>query len=51
MTKGEITGAKHFDSKAEMEAYIRTLDIKSMFFMPGGYMQNNMAIFKPQLVS
>jgi uncharacterized protein YbjT (DUF2867 family) len=50
MTNGEITSAKHFDSKAEVETYIRTLDIKSMFFMAGWYMQNNASFMRPQLV-
>lgn len=27
--------AKHFDSKADAEEYICTLDIRSMLFMPG----------------
>ena len=30
----------HFDGKAEVEAYIRTLPIKSAFFAPGCFMQN-----------
>ncbi|KAH8649848.1 hypothetical protein BX600DRAFT_502226 [Xylariales sp. PMI_506] len=50
MSGGEITGAKHFDSKAFVEEYIRTLDIKSLFFMPGWFMQNHLHIMKPQLV-
>ncbi|KAI9754394.1 MAG: hypothetical protein M4579_004732 [Chaenotheca gracillima] len=42
---GEISGGKyatveHFDGKAEVEAYIRTLPIKSAFFAPGSFMQN-----------
>jgi hypothetical protein len=51
MSNGEITAAKHFDSKAEVETYIRTLNIQSMFFMAGWYMQNNLGFMKPHLVS
>ncbi|KAH8167200.1 hypothetical protein CIB48_g1064 [Xylaria polymorpha] len=49
MTGGKITSMKHFDSKAEVESYIRTLDIKSMFFMPGWFMQNHLSIMRPKL--
>lgn len=48
MTGGKITSMKHFDSKAEVETYIRTLDIKSMFFMPGWFMQNHLNFMKPK---
>ncbi|KAH8699026.1 hypothetical protein BGW36DRAFT_294740 [Talaromyces proteolyticus] len=51
MSKGEVRGAEHFDSKAEVEEYIRTLDIKSTFFMAGWLMQNNLGRSKPQFVS
>ncbi|KAL8832273.1 MAG: hypothetical protein Q9191_000372 [Dirinaria sp. TL-2023a] len=44
---GKISGGKlknmgHFDTKAEVEAYIRSLSpkIKSAFFAPGSFMQN-----------
>ncbi|KAF7559803.1 hypothetical protein G7046_g4360 [Stylonectria norvegica] len=37
-----------FVTKAEVEVYIRTLDIKTMFFMPGWFMQNNLAMMRPQ---
>lgn len=42
---GDISGGKYknvgyFDAKAEIEAYIRTLPIKSAFFAPGSFMQN-----------
>ncbi|KAI0862081.1 NmrA-like family-domain-containing protein [Xylaria cubensis] len=49
MTGGRITSMKHFDSKAEVERYIRTLDIQSMFFMPGWFMQNYLNIMRPKL--
>ena len=37
---GNLTHVFHFDGKAEIEAYIRTLPIKSAFFAPGSFMQN-----------
>jgi len=48
-----ISGGKyplvdHFDSKAEVEAYIRKLPIKSAFFAPGGFMQNFAGMMAPQ---
>lgn len=51
MTDGKMTGVKHFDSKANVEEYIRTLPIKAMFFMPGWFMQNHLEFGKPVLVS
>jgi len=50
MTKGKVTGVEHFDSKAEVETYIRGLNIKSLFFMAGWYMQNQLSIFRPKPV-
>lgn len=49
---GRVSGWKynrggHFDSKAEVEEYIRTLPIKSAFFAPGSFMQNFSSIMKP----
>ncbi len=41
----------HFDSKAKVEEYIRTLDIKTMFFMPGWFMQNHLHFMRPHKVS
>lgn len=40
MTGGKYTKVEGFDAKAEVEAYIRTLPIKSAFFSPGSFMQN-----------
>ncbi|KAF1955112.1 NAD(P)-binding protein [Byssothecium circinans] len=37
---GKLTQAAHFDVKAEIETYIRTLPIESAFFAPGSFMQN-----------
>ncbi|PVH85457.1 NmrA-domain-containing protein [Cadophora sp. DSE1049] len=39
---------KHFDSKAEVEEYVRTLPILSAFFMAGWYMQNHIGYMRPQ---
>ncbi|KAI1321509.1 hypothetical protein F5Y16DRAFT_388698 [Xylariaceae sp. FL0255] len=50
MTKGAITSMKHFDGKAEVESYIRTLDIKSMFFHAGWFMQNHLTLMRPKQV-
>ncbi|KAL8669221.1 MAG: hypothetical protein Q9168_006181 [Polycauliona sp. 1 TL-2023] len=38
----------NFDSKAKVEAYIRTLPVKSAFFMPAMYMQMFTHMFKPK---
>ena len=40
ITNGKTTAMVHFDSKAEVEEYIRTLPITSVFYMAGFYMQN-----------
>ncbi|OIW30142.1 NAD(P)-binding protein [Coniochaeta ligniaria NRRL 30616] len=42
----EISGGKYtkvspFDAKAEAEAYIRTLPVKSAFYSPGSFMENS----------
>lgn len=37
-----------FDSKADVEAYIRTLPVKSAFFAPGMFMQNFLASQAPR---
>ena len=51
MSNGKLSGMHHFDSKAEVETYIRGLPIKSTFYMAGFYMQNMQTIFKPNSVS
>ncbi|RDW84826.1 hypothetical protein BP6252_02416 [Coleophoma cylindrospora] len=42
------TGVGHFDSKATVEDHIRTLPIKSLYYMPGWFMQNFLVIMKPR---
>jgi uncharacterized protein YbjT (DUF2867 family) len=51
LTNGEITSMAHFDSKAEVEEYIRGLKIKSTFFWAGWFMQNHLHFMRPQEVS
>ena len=40
VTKGKWSGVEHFDSKAHVEEYIRSIGIPASFFMPGFYMSN-----------
>jgi uncharacterized protein YbjT (DUF2867 family) len=37
---GKLENVEHFDDKAEIEEYIRSLPVKSAFFAPGSFMQN-----------
>ncbi|KAI4267093.1 MAG: hypothetical protein LQ337_008517 [Flavoplaca oasis] len=48
MSGGKLSRIKNYDDKAEVEDYIRTLPIKSNFFMPAMYMQQFMEKFKPK---
>ncbi|KAJ4249797.1 hypothetical protein NW762_012139 [Fusarium torreyae] len=50
MSEDEKVRVEHFETKAQVEEYIRTLDIKSTFFMPGWFMQNHVSILKPTKV-
>ncbi|EFE32332.1 NmrA family transcriptional regulator, putative [Trichophyton benhamiae CBS 112371] len=36
----KLTGVSHFDSKAAVEEYIRSIDVPATFFLPGFYMSN-----------
>ncbi|KAF8982658.1 hypothetical protein CPC16_011226 [Podila verticillata] len=52
----KISGGKHkmsghFDTKNEVERYIRALPLKSAFFAPGGFMQNFSNHMGPQPAS
>lgn len=40
MTNGKLPNVYHFDSKAAVEEYARSLGIPAAFFMPGFYMTN-----------
>ncbi|KAI0593673.1 NmrA-like family protein [Biscogniauxia sp. FL1348] len=40
MTNGKLSRVYHFDSKAHVEEYVRTLGIPASFFYPGLYMPN-----------
>ncbi|RYP13624.1 hypothetical protein DL767_010634 [Monosporascus sp. MG133] len=40
LSKGKLPNVYHFDSKAEVEEYVRSLGIPATFFLPGFYMSN-----------
>jgi hypothetical protein len=40
VSKGKLSKVAHFDSKAEVEEYIRELEVPATFFLPGFYMSN-----------
>ncbi|KAJ9149314.1 NmrA-like family protein [Pleurostoma richardsiae] len=40
LTKGVLPNVYHFDSKAQVEEYVRTLNIPASFFLPGFFMSN-----------
>lgn len=48
ISNGKLVHVEHFDDKAEIEQYIRTLPIKSSFFAPGSFMQNLQSSMKPR---
>jgi hypothetical protein len=37
-THGKITMVKHFDSKAKVEEYTRSIGVPGSYFMPGPFM-------------
>jgi uncharacterized protein YbjT (DUF2867 family) len=39
-TNGKLTEVLHFDSKAAVETYIRSINLPASFFMPGFFMSN-----------
>ncbi|RYP04363.1 hypothetical protein DL764_004499 [Monosporascus ibericus] len=48
LSKGKLPHVYHFDSKAEVEDYVRELGIPATFFLPGFYMSNIPGgMFKP----
>jgi len=40
LSKGKLDHVHHFDSKAKVEDYIRSIGIPASFFLPGFYMSN-----------
>ncbi|UPK92822.1 hypothetical protein LCI18_003757 [Fusarium solani-melongenae] len=40
LTDGKLPHVYHFDGKAAVEEYVRSVDIPAAFFMPGFYMSN-----------
>ena len=48
ISEGKYKNNVHFDSKAEVEEYIRTLPIKSAFFAPGSFMSNFHVFMAPR---
>lgn len=47
LTSGKYPNVYHFDSKAHIEDYIRTLGIPASFFMPGFFMSNLDTMMNP----
>ncbi|KAG9194318.1 hypothetical protein G6011_04353 [Alternaria panax] len=45
---GKLTKVEHFDDKAEIETYIRTLPVQSAFFAPASFMQNLEGRMRPR---
>jgi hypothetical protein len=39
-TKGKLAKIEHFDSKAEVEEYVRKIGLPASFYLPGFYMSN-----------
>lgn len=40
VSKGALPGVHHFDSKAKIEDYVRSIGIPATYFLPGFYMSN-----------
>lgn len=51
MTDGQLANVEHFDSKAEVEEYIRAIPTSKLavatFFMPAFFMQNIKGMIRP----
>ena len=47
LSSGKFPNVYHFDSKATIEQYVRSLGIPASFFMPGFYMSNLDNTFRP----
>jgi len=50
ISREKYTHVEIFDSKAQVELYIRSLPIKSAFYNPGAFMQNFTTLLAPQPV-
>lgn len=48
VSSGVLKQVAHFDAKADVENYIRSLPIRHTFFAPGAFMQNFLGPFRPQ---
>lgn len=48
ISNGALKHVEHFDDKAEIEQYIRSLPVKSAFFAPASFMQNVHSHSKPR---
>jgi uncharacterized protein YbjT (DUF2867 family) len=48
MSHGKLKNAAHFDVKEEVEEYIRSLPVKSAFYVPGCFMSNFHATMRPR---
>jgi uncharacterized protein YbjT (DUF2867 family) len=48
ISNGKLKNVEHFDDKAEIEEYIRSLPVKSAFFAPSSFMQNFTTHLKPR---
>ena len=51
LTGGKLTNMYHFDSKAKVEEYIKTLPINGVFYWASMFMQNVQGIMAPKRVS
>ena len=48
VSSGALKQVSHFDAKADVETYIRSLPIRHTFYAPGAFMQNFLGPFRPQ---
>jgi uncharacterized protein YbjT (DUF2867 family) len=48
ISDGKLKHVEHFDCKAEIEEYIRTLPVQSAFFAPASFMQNLEGRMRPR---
>jgi uncharacterized protein YbjT (DUF2867 family) len=48
ISNGLLKHVEHFDDKAEIEEYIRSLPVKSSFFAPASFMQNYLTHVRPR---